>query len=416
MMQNKSSTPKVTVVGRNYCNILTMSRAFGEAGYEVEVLHLYKRKPSRIRLFQGMKPEKHSKYVTRFSEYVVNQDEETVIQYLLQLAGDSKRNLLVPVDDYTVSIVDHYLEQLGTFYIVPNIANKQGEIIRLMNKYEQKKLAKAFNLSTLDSVIIESNQRNFQIPKDVKYPCFVKPAVSMNSTKAKMNRCDSEQELNQLLSDYVKNGDFQVLVEDFAEIKSEYSLLGVCTKDGVIAPALFKACVGGHRERKGVAVMGEIVDASAYQNVINQCMEYMKALKYTGIFDIDLIEAKDGNLYFIEVNFRAGASTYAFVKAGVNLPGILADNLLKGVELNQTYRAGLIGTKFVSEKVLLEEYARNDVSLELVKEYMAKANIHFIKDEHDFKPYHNFRRYFGYATLLRLFYRIKDNNKEKRRI
>ncbi len=405
--------PTVIVAGRNYCNILTMARALGQAGYNIEVLHLYKKKPSFFNPFQGMKPEAYSKYVKKTYECIVGPDAKSVVNLLIEIASNNAKPLLIPVDDYTACIVDDYLDDLENSYILPSINSTSGEIHRLMDKNEQKRLAVDFGLPLLNSVLIESHNGNFDIPTNIDYPCFIKPNVSMNSTKAKMKKCNSVEDLKIILSNYAKDGDFELLVEKYANIKAEYSLLGVSTPDGTIAPALFKALAGGHRERKGVAITGEIVETKHFKNIINQCVDYINALGYVGIFDIDFIETQDGNVYFIEVNFRAGASTYAFVKAGVNLAGMFADNLIKGIPLDKKCEIKCSGTTFVSEKVLLEEYVRSDISFDDYNEYIRQADICFMKDDIDSKPYDDFKKYILLAHVMRIPYRLRDMLRNK---
>ena len=70
---------KVVIVGRNYGNILTMTRAFGEAGYEADILRVYKKQPSRLNVLANLKPDAYSKSVDRFFECIVNDEPQKVI-------------------------------------------------------------------------------------------------------------------------------------------------------------------------------------------------------------------------------------------------------------------------------------------------------------------------------------------------
>ena len=235
------------ITGRNYCNILTMVRALGQSGYDVEVLRVFKSKPSGLNLLRKMKPECYSKYVNKYEECIANDNPQKVIDHLLRMSDSQEKKLLIPVDDYLACTVDEALDVLKTKYIVPSVGNMQGEISRLMDKNEQKKLASDFNLPVLNSVLIKSENGCFTIPDEINYPCFIKPNVSMKSTKAKMSKCDDRESLERILGRYAAAGDFEILVEDFADIKHEYSILGVATPDGITAPGLFRVIDGGHR-------------------------------------------------------------------------------------------------------------------------------------------------------------------------
>ena len=48
-------------------------------------------------------------------------------------------------------------------------------------------------------------------------------------------------------------------------------------------------------------------------------------MKYEGLFGIELIVSK-GDYYFIEINLRNDATTYALTVAGVNLPAIYVNS------------------------------------------------------------------------------------------
>lgn len=396
---------RIIVIGRNYCNIITTARALGEAGYDVEVLKIFKTKPSALKFLRTMKPDAYSKYVKKYSELVLNNDKSVLIDYLCKNASDEK-TLLIPVDDYTCTAIDEALDILSEHYIAPNINNISGEIVRLMDKNEQKNIAKSFDLPMLSGCVIKSNNGDFEVPIGVKYPCFVKPNVSVNSTKSKMAKCENESELNALLSKYASAGDFEMLVEEFADIINEYSILGVSTGDSAVSSGVFRVIEGGNHDRKGVAIIGEMIPNDGFGEIIEKCNAFVKSLGYCGMFDIDLIETVDGSIYFVELNFRAGASTYALNSVGINLYGAFADYVLNGkqIQIDKKVNENKI---FVSEKVLMEEYARGDASASKVKKYMKMADVFFVKNDDDMKPYKYFKKYYLPSFLLRLVYKVK---------
>ena len=382
-VKKTNNNTSVIVSGRNYGNILTMVRALGQAGYDVEGLRVFKSKPRWFNVFGKMKPESRSKYVKKYSECIAGGNSVNVVKALINMADQGEKKLIIPVDDYIACIIDEELDSLKEHFILPNIGETSGQISFFMNKDEQKKAAVLSDLPVLKSVLIKSEGGHFVIPEDVVYPCFVKPNVSMKSTKAKMAKCEDKESLNRVLTSYAEKEDFEMLVEEFAEIKYENSVLGVCTHEGIAAPGCFKVIEGGHRERKGVTIMGELMPGNSLQPIIEKCKEFSKALNYTGLLDVDLIETADGSIYFVELNFRAGASMQAFTDVGINLAGMLADNVIKGIPIDTDCKVEDSGKRFISEKVLLEEYARSDADKAQVNRLMNEADIFFIKDEND---------------------------------
>lgn len=410
----KPNGPKVVIAGRNYGNILAMTRGMGQAGYAVDVLRVYKKKTHSLNILGKMKPDKHSCYVGNFYECIVNDNPSRMIDQLLEIASTQEKALLIPVDDYTVCIIDEHLERLKNQYWVPSIHEEPGAISELMNKQKQKELAKDFNLPLLKSWLIQSTDRQYQIPKDISYPCFIKPNVSMKSTKAKMAKCENEEELKKILDQYAQKEDFDILVEEFADIKTEYSILGISTPEGSVAPCMFQVTSGGHRERKGVAITGRTIETYQYEKIIESCIDFIHSLGYVGLFDIDLIETKSGKVYFIEINFRAGASVHVFTESGVNLPGMMGDYFTKNIIPDRQNINIATGKNFLSEKVLLEEYVRSDASLQEVRKTDANADVYFIKDEADPKPYKNFKKFYIIASMMRIPYRLKDRKRERK--
>ena len=62
----------------------------------------------------------------------------------------------------------------------------------------------------------------------------------------------------------------EILAEEFADIRHEYSLLGISTDSIVEALGLFQVAEGGSRERKGVALTGKMIACSYIGPVIEK--------------------------------------------------------------------------------------------------------------------------------------------------
>lgn len=405
----KSNRKRVLVTGRNYGNILTISRAFGEAGYDVVVLKVYKKKPNPLNLLNKIKCDHYSMYVKEYYECIANDNYEKIVDELIKINNKDEKILLMPVDDYLVYVVDSYLDKLSNHFYIPSINHEQGKINCLLNKNEQKELAIKYHLPVLQSNFIKIENQTYTIPENIIYPCFVKPNVSMKSTKSIMRKCENKEELEDMLSKI--SGDVELLVEEYADIKQEYSLLGISTKEKTISPGLFKVIKGGNKERKGVTVIGEVIPTDTLKEVIEQCNEFVSRIGYEGIFDIDYIETKNGNVYFVEINFRPGASIHAFTKLGVNMPKMLADYYMHGIQISDNYNLDEYGKTFVSEKVLFEELVRGDVTYKMFNKYMNEVDIHFIKDDKDKEPYKHFKKFIIIALLMKIPYMIRDRIK-----
>ena len=406
-MENKKET--IVVVGRNYCNLLAMIRAFGMEGYKVNVLRLYKTKPKITKPLSLFKPESKSMYLNKYDSSLA-ENNSIVLDALLKMGNKHNKPLLVAVDDYSLEIIDNNLNKLKESFILSNINDTEGAISNMMDKNALKERAKAVGLPLLSSFRIKSKEGKLEIPNEISYPCFIKPNISTNSTKSKMGKYNSKEDLFRVLSKYAEKEDIDFLVEDFAEIKWEYSILGYSNGKESYCPGIFKVTSGGHRERKGVSITGEIVSREPFRDIIEKSNQLVSNLNYSGIFDVDIIETVDGKLYFIELNFRAGASIHLFTQEGVNIPAMYAENILENkynrdnIKENYSLKEG---QSFISEKVLMEEYIRSDISREKAIEMYKKANVKFIHDKVDIEPYKYFKKASKIASLMRVLYKVK---------
>lgn len=393
--------PRVLVAGRNYCSNLCMARSVGKAGYEVEILRIFIRKPKLTNLMKHLKPDAYSKYVKAFHICISNRKEERIVEALKQLADPQHKMLLIPVDDLVANAVDAHLDELSEYYLLSNVDGKQDEINRMMNKGIQKEMALSAGLPVVNSAVVKTSNGSFEIPDTVSYPCFMKPNISKNGLKSTMRKCETEEELREAIGALAKKKDVEMLVEDYVEIGREFSILGVSTKDGVIGPGFFGAEIGGHAGRRGVAMTGKIRPCSERQELIDNILNFISTLNFVGLFDVDLIETKDGKMYFIELNLRFGGSGYAVTKSGVNLPAMYADYMLKNKPIDLNAKIEESGKTFVSERIMIEEYQEGFITREEMKKCIMESDIHFVKDDEDKKPYKHFQKFYFVAALMK---------------
>lgn len=397
----QSPLPRVLVAGRNYCSNLCMARSLGEAGYEVEVLRLFQSKPGKKDYMRKPLPEAYSKYVKAYYPFVTRRKDRRIVEKLIEIADRDHKILIVPVDDLVAAVIDENYDELSRYYLMPSVNGCGGGVSALMRKGVQKELADKAGLPVLNSCTIKTEDGNFEIPGSVKYPCFVKPNVSKDSYKHNMRICGCREELEKALAELSEKKDISVLVEDYADIVKEYSLLGLSTTDGVVSPGFFGMDEGGRDEHRGVALTGSLLDINEHRELVDRLNIFVASLGFNGLFDIDLAETADGKMYFLEINMRSGASGYVLTKCGVNLPGMFADYMIKGEIPDFDASVGSGGATFVSERVLIDEYAGGRIDMDKVSECMAKADVHFIKSDDDPKPYRHFRRFYRKADELR---------------
>jgi predicted ATP-grasp superfamily ATP-dependent carboligase len=360
-----------------------------------------------------MKPDAYSKYVKAYYVCVSRRRSRRIVKKLIRLADRRNKMLLIPADDLVAHIADENYNKLSNYYILPNVNSTQGELARMMNKDVQKHLAKKAGLPVLNSCVIKAYKGEFEIPSTVTYPCFIKPNVSRNSSKGRMRKCETEQELVEHLTNFSQRKEIEMLVEDFVDIDKEYSILGVSTKAGVIGPGYFVAEEGGQLEHRGVAVVGRTLPCSEEQKLIDDILKFISTLKFDGLYDVDLIKTTNGKMYFVELNMRFGASGYAFSEGGANMPGMFADYMFFNKPIDKNCKVLETGKTFVSEKVLIEEYMKGRISKKAFKDYMQGVDIYFIKSDDDPNPFLHFKKFYPIATIMKGLYKIKEFKQSK---
>lgn len=393
--RKSSPEPRVMVMGRNYSSNLCMARSFGLAGYDVEIMRVYSRRPAKDDILSTMIPDAYSKYVKAFHTCTLSGSTLKGADALLAAADPDRKMLLIPTDDISAYIIDESYDRLKRRFCMPSVNGKQGELLRLMSKGAQKELAEACGLPMLGSSLVKSNDGRYEIPENINYPCFIKPDVSCKSSKKRMKRCDNEEELRTALDGISLTAEPDLLIEDYVEVTRELSVLGLCADGKVLCPGMIEAMSGGHGARRGVAATGmskDPVDVLS-PDLMEKIRAFMRSTGYEGPFDIDLVETEDGRLYFLELNLRYGASGYVVTCEGINLPGIFADYILKGIpvpdeETVRALRSGETkGLTFASEKVLLENYSDGAITADEFDEAVRSAEVHFVSNEEDGRPY-----------------------------
>ena len=403
-----AQNPRVVVAGRNFCSNLTMARSLGLAGYEVEILRIFQVRPKWSNLARYLRPDAYSKYIKAYHVCISRRKAKQIVKKLIQIADPYRKMLLIPADDLVANIADEYMKKLSPYYIMPNVGNIPGEIGRLMSKEVQKELAEKAGLPIVNSCVIRTRNHQFEIPETVTYPCFIKPNISKNSSKSRMRKCETREELEQTLTEFCKKKDIEMLVEDFMEIEKEYSILGLSTKRCAVSPGYFVAEVGGHDAHRGVAMVGRILPTAQDQDLINQINDFVASLGFEGLFDVDLIQTPDGKLYFTELNLRFGASGYAVTLSGVNLPGMFADYMIHGKAIDKKCKINESGKTFISEKIMLDEYMNGYLTKNEMDAWMKKVDIHFIYDPQDPVAYKHFKKFYFPATVMKKIRALKS--------
>ncbi len=382
-----SKAPKAVVIGRVSTSLLGMTRAIGEIGYDVISVKTVQKLPKPIS-WQRIAPQFRSKYVIDYT-FISEKDRESLIEFLKKRCkSKGEKTLILPTDDFSAETIDMYYNELKEDFLMPNVQNKQGGVVRLMDKGYQKQLAEKVGLNVTKCRTITIEDGKFTLPDDIEYPVFVKPATPIPKRKSFMGKCDSIEDLRKYVSGAAKLADCDMLAEEYLEIDEELCFNGFSDSVHAQIPGIYEMAVGGTGSHSGVTVVGRLVPFSKYEEYRDAFTRFVESLNFTGIFDIDVIKS-GGKLYFNELNLRQGASGYAFLLGGANFAKMLSDALHGNYEFSPIEIKPL---EVVNERIALDEFSHGSLSWDEYRRLVDNTQYGFMKCESDKKP----QKYFAF--------------------
>lgn len=295
------------VFGRDGINTLGVVRTLGEAGI-------------RPYLVMWTRPEasKYSKYV---QECHLPYTLEEGLQCILSRFGNEKEKpFIFATDDESVSCLDlHYDELKDKFYFYH--AGEQGRLTKLMEKGYLPKLAESCGLRIPKTEEV----RNGQLPTTLNYPVITKsPTSTFFNWKSNVHICYNEEELIKAFNQIYQE---RVVIQEYIEKVDEIDYEGFVINDGrdLYMPLDNRY----YRLEKDSYGNYAYIERNPHPELLEPIQKLFEKTGYNGIFEMEFLVDKNGQTYFLEINFRSSAWIYAFNKCGVNLPYMYALSTLQ---------------------------------------------------------------------------------------
>lgn len=384
------------VIGRNYTTRLTLTRAVGLEGFDVVLIQTDKIK-SRVQRIDSQ-----SKYVIK-RHLCPEPDKKLLINTILLYKNHERKPILIPADDYAAAVIDEFFNDLRLYFLMPHVNNKQGEVMRIMDKEYQKSVAKSIGMPVAKGWICRFNGEKYIIPEEVSFPCYAKPQESYSAPlKHLQKRCSTRKELEALLERAAKKYKLSYLVEEFIDITKEYGVQGISIEGRAIIPSV----VFKDSSRSGLTATGYIHPISDIPGLEKQLSDFMRETQFTGIFDIDLFESK-GKFYFNELNTRLGANGFALTYGVYNVPGLFVKYILGNKDVSYNGPTDFKPLSFASEKVIRDLYYDGALSFKDYKRTLKNADILSLKYEGDMGPYRQFAKLDKILPLWRWLRKMK---------
>ena len=369
---------KVVIIGYGFSSRLCLSRTLGLLGYEVSLIVIEKINSKPI--------DCYSKYVKHFYYTQSYDDEQKIIQILLDKCRDDKQKvILIPINDLSASVLDKNLNLLEPYFLFPHIGHQQGAITAWMNKERQKQLAQQVGLNVVRSIDVEINNRIYEMPKNVNYPCFTKTRKYTPGYKYTLRRCDNEEQLQLFLDDLSQRHEhLTLMVEDFKNIEKEYAVVGFSDGNEVIIPGVLEIAAMAKGIDNGVALQGKVVPRTKYESLLQKFEEFIRKIGFVGMFDIDFYRS-DGIYYFGELNLRIGGSGFAVINSGVNLPEMLV-RTLQGKSIDDMKKEIDCSSTYTNERICMETWYEGFLTNQEFFSILKSRGISAVKSKHDKFP------------------------------
>lgn len=353
---------KTIIIGTNHHNTLSMVRSFGEEGEKV-ILYIYGAEKSYIA---------SSIYVESVSFFKSASDSIDAVSLYYKQTGE--KPVIIACSDEVSSLMDKRYDELISKCYFFN-AGEAGRITSFMDKQKQLELSKECGFSAPASIDALPKDVNIE---EIKYPCFVKPKASIYGGK-NIAICRSKAELKSALAKY--NPDYNVLVQDYIRKEYEIVVLGLSVSDKIIVPGFIQK----HREERGgttYATVRPITELN--QKIVDACRLLIKEIEYQGLWGIECIKQGD-DYFFLELNMRNDATTYAMKVAGVNLP-YMYQQMVRGIDNEPTVNT----VRTINSMVEFNDFnfvlKRNIGLFKWIKEYKG-AECKYFHSETDLRPY-----------------------------
>lgn len=294
---------KIIVIGGTHHNTLSIIRCLGRVGYSINLILIGKKS------FVSK-----SKYINRI--FIIAEESQIPQLLIKNYCNEENSPIIISCSDLVQNCIDCNYDNLKNHFVVFN-CKKQGCLTYYMNKQIQDSAAESVGFLTPKSFVYDNDL------EEAIYPCMLKPVESINGGK-KVFICENKEQANQSISQF--DIDTKIQVQQYIKKDYEIVILGMSTQHGIYIPGFIRK----HRDYDGGTLYSETFSIDNLPiDVVDKCKKLVSGIGYEGLFGIELI-VSNSRYYFIEINLRNDATTYALAIAGVNLPALYVNSYKTG--------------------------------------------------------------------------------------
>ena len=305
MNKNNEIKNDIIIIGADHCNALGVIRSLGECGIRPIFILLNDTKKCMTA---------YSKYIKKI--YVIDENKQKMLcKFLLEEFKNLElKPIIIPTGDPIEKYLDENYNLLKEKFILPNINNEKGEIVKFMEKMEQYKLSKKYNVLMAKTFYYKLDEEiNIkELPKKV----IIKPDLSAEGDKADIRIANGKKEIEESLKEFKEKKYKSVLIQEFLDFENEYGIMGYSVKGNVVVPGIYRNDYI-YPSKRGNTSYAEMFPLKDFKYDIKPIIEMISSMNYTGLFEVEMF-LMNGKIYFNEMNIRNSANLYAYKGDKVN--------------------------------------------------------------------------------------------------
>lgn len=353
------------VIGGAHFNSLGVIRALGEEGIKSVFINT-----DEWSFSEKSKYTLETFHIKKISETV------PIIDRIIEKYG--RYPAIYPTSDDSAKELDDNYEYLKEKTFCPNCKGRLGYY---MKKDVMCRIAKEAGFIVPETRLLSVDESFKSELKKMPMPFILKPVNNFCGSKSDISICRSESEIDDIVRNF--RAYKSVLAQEYVDGGENYAV-GYC---GCKTQG-HRTEIYGQLEKireypvdRGSTSYAVIKEKNDFLDV-DALDKFFELTEFSGVFDLDL-KIVDGVPYFIEVNFRNGANTYAFIKSGFNIHKIWFDQQ-SGIDTNPSE---IKETKLICEGLDLSHVFDGNIKITTwLKDYLT-ADAHMIANKKDIKPF-----------------------------
>lgn len=358
---------KFIVFGEDHYNPLGICRSLGEEGIPV-IAVLVGKNPCLIN---------HCKYVKTL--HLVNTEEEGLELIIREYGHEELKPFILVGTDNAVSLLDDNYNRLKDHFYFFN-AGEQGRVNQFMDK---NVICDAAVACGIDKPKGETLKRG-ELPTTLRYPILTKVTKSTKGAwKKDMFICQNEAELKEAYQHIQAD---EILAQEFIVKKNELCLDGFSINGGeeIWMPNTSEYLRFTPKGYGQYMLIKPFED----EEVRNKIQNVLKTAHYSGVFEVEILLDKNDHLWFLEVNFRNSTWSYAYTKAGLNLPYQWAKSTVEGhIDYGSAHIRKTPFTAMAEFNDLKDGVMTGQVNiLKWIYQFLT-CNVHYTYNSKDKKPF-----------------------------